>query len=82
MRVLNVSSPRLKKRLDSLARVDGLLAGKIMRGEHGELEYSEAVLDMLKELDFVTSDQGLQRAASRLADRPQQREVAGASFKS
>jgi hypothetical protein len=82
MRVLNVSSPKLKKRLDSLARVDGLLAGKIIRGEHGELEYSEAVLDMLKKLDFVTSDQEFQRAASKLADRTQQREVAGACFKS
>lgn len=68
MRILGLSYPQLRKRLDSLARVDGLLDGQVSKGHNGKLEYSPAVLEMLREIDSLASKPGkdMEQAAQEL----------------
>ena len=65
-----MSYPQLRKRLDSLARLDGLLTGQVVRREHGRLEYSGAVLEMLRDLDSLAhnADKDLRSAAREVAE--------------
>lgn len=68
MRILGLSYPQLRKRLDSLARVDGLLDGQVRKGHNGKLEYDPAVLEMLREIDLLVSKPGtdMEQAAQEL----------------
>ena len=74
MRILGISYRQLRNQLDALAAVDGLLAGQVQRGPKGRLEYSPAVLDMLKELNQLAQLAGNQgkdfgQAAKELAEK-------------
>ena len=74
MRILGISYRQLRNQLDALAAVDGLLAGQVQRGPKGRLEYSPAVLDMLKELNQLAQLAGSQgkdfgQAAKELAEK-------------
>lgn len=68
MKILGFSYPQLRKRLDCLARVDGLLVGQVSKGSNGKLEYSAAVIEMLREVDSLASKPGkdLEQAAREL----------------
>lgn len=52
-RVLGVSVRGVRLRVDALAGVDSLLAGQVRKAAHGRLEYSVAVLEMLKDPDML-----------------------------
>ena len=74
MRILGVSYRQLRNQLAALAAVDGLLNGQVQRGPKGRLEYSPAVLSMLKELNQLAQLDGnhgkdLRQAAKELADK-------------
>lgn len=72
-----MSYPQLRKRLDSLARLDGLFTGQVGKGEHGRLEYSGAVLEMLRDLDSLArnADKELDQAAREIAENIQGKRI-------
>ena len=81
MRILGISYRQLRTQLDALAQVDGLLAGQVVRGIKGRLEYSPAVLEMLKDLvqlaQLVGKDgKDFRQAARQLAAKMQEQKLA------
>lgn len=69
MRILGLSYRQLRERLDALATVDGLLVSQVAKGSRGRLEYSPAVLQMLRDLAKVAGNEGknLRQAAKSLS---------------
>ena len=53
MRILALSYPQLRERLEALASMDGLLEGQVRKGLKGRLEYSPAVLNMLRDVEAL-----------------------------
>lgn len=81
MRILGISYRQLRTQLDALAQVDGLLAGQVVRGTKGRLEYSSAVLQMLKDLTQFAQlarreGKDLKQAAQQLAAKMQEQKLA------
>lgn len=62
-----MSRRQLRRRLDTLAQADSLLEGQVRKGPHGRMEYSVAVLDMLRDLDLLA-----QRPGASLSDAADQ----------
>jgi len=50
MRILGLSYKQIRARLGCLARGSNLLDGQVVKGPNGRLEYSPAVLQMLRDL--------------------------------
>ena len=81
MRILGISYRQLRTQLDALAQIDGLLDGQVVRGMKGRLEYSPAVLEMLKDLvQLAQLDRGdgkdFKQAAQKLAAKMQEQKLA------
>lgn len=73
MRILGLSYPQLRTRLDALASIDNLLVGQVHKGLKGKLEYSPAVLAMLQDIQDLVNTQGMQvaRAVEEVAGKVQ-----------
>lgn len=59
MRILALSYPQLRERLEALASMDGLLEGQVRKGLKGRLEYSPAVLNMLREVEALVHNHNM-----------------------
>jgi len=59
MRILALSYPQLRERLDALGSMDGLLEGQVHKGLKGRLEYSPAVLNMLRDVEALVHDHNM-----------------------
>lgn len=57
-KILGLTYRQVRDRIDALDSVDGLLAGQVRRGPNGRLEYSIAVLEMLKRLATLADTPG------------------------
>ena len=59
-KILGVSYAQLRDRLELLERADGLLVGQVRRGPKGRLEYTPAVLEMLREVEALVLNHGME----------------------
>ncbi len=59
MRILALSYPQLRERLEALASMDGLLEGQVRKGLKGRLEYSPAVLNMLRDVEALVRNHNM-----------------------
>jgi len=59
MRILALSYPQLRERLEALASMDGLLEGQVHKGLKGRLEYSPAVLNMLRDVEALVRNHNM-----------------------
>lgn len=73
MRILGLSYPQLRARLDTIERTDNLLTGQVRKGLKGRFEYSSAVLAMLQDVEeFVrTQDMQVAQAVEEVAGKVQ-----------
>ena len=59
MRILALSYPQLRERLEALASTDSLLEGQVHKGLKGRLEYSPAVLNMLRDVEALVRNHNM-----------------------
>lgn len=59
MRILALSYPQLRERLEALANTNGLLEGQVHKGLKGRLEYSPAVLNMLRDVEALVHNHNM-----------------------
>jgi len=76
--ILGLSTKQVRTRLDHLARQTDLLQGQVGKGPNGRLEYSPAVVAMLRDLAPLAHEPGTDngKAARELGARVQEQKLA------